>query len=74
MSKRSYFLHQAQVCGSLARGAADPKLKQRYEDLAIEFLQRGSRESDADTEADMDFIRAGSGKPKPDNGDASAHG
>lgn len=70
MSRRSYFLHQAQVCGSLARGTDDPKLKQRYEDLAIEFLQRGSCENDGEIE----FMSAAGGKPKPDGGDASAHG
>lgn len=70
MSTRSYFLHQAQVCGSLARGTDDPKLKQRYEDLAVEFLQRGSRESDAE----IDFLPSTGAKPKPDSGDASAHG
>ncbi len=69
MSRRSYFLHQAQVCGSLARGTDDPKLRQRYEDLAVEFLQRGSRESDAE----IDFIPVAGVKPKPDSGDASAH-
>ncbi len=52
MSTRSYYLHQAQVCGSLARGTDDPKLKQRYEDLAVEFMQRGSRESDDE----IDFL------------------
>ncbi len=48
MSRRSYFLHQAEVCGSLARGTDDPALKQRYEDLEIDFLQRGSCESELD--------------------------
>jgi hypothetical protein len=36
---RSYFWHQAQVCMSLARVSDDTVLKQRYEELALEFAQ-----------------------------------
>jgi hypothetical protein len=48
MSKRSYFWHQAQVCMSLARVCNDPVLKERYEDLALDFAQNAGREQDLD--------------------------
>jgi len=40
MQESSYYLHQAQVCMSLARGTDDPNLKQKYEELAIDCLER----------------------------------
>ena len=43
MSKRSYLWRQAQVCMSLARVTADPVLKERYEDLAVDFAQNAER-------------------------------
>jgi hypothetical protein len=48
VSKRSYFWHQAQVCMSLARASDDPALKQRYQDLALEFAQNAGGERDFD--------------------------
>jgi hypothetical protein len=39
MSKRLYFLEQAQVCMSLAQSTNDPILKERLEDLAVDFIQ-----------------------------------
>jgi hypothetical protein len=71
MSRRSYFLHQAEVCGSLARGTDDPSLRQRYEDLQIDFLRRGSREDDGGDDSEIAF--SVTAKPKPDSGDASPH-
>jgi hypothetical protein len=44
MSKRSYYWRQAQVCMSLARVTDDPFLKERYEDLAVDFAQNAERE------------------------------
>jgi hypothetical protein len=38
----SYYWRQAQVCMSLARGSDDPAYKHRYEDLALQFLQRAA--------------------------------
>ncbi len=73
MSRRAYFLHQAEVCGSLARGAEDPSLRQRYEDLQIDFLRRGSREDDREDDADSGFAVSVIAKPKPNSGDASPH-
>jgi len=35
-----YYFHQAQVCMSLARGTDDPNLKQQYEELAIDCLEK----------------------------------
>jgi hypothetical protein len=46
MSKRSYLWHQAQVCMSLARVTGDPVLKERYEDLAVDFARNAERERD----------------------------
>ena len=46
MSKRSYYWRQAQVCMSLARVTDDPALKERYEDLAVDFAQNAERERD----------------------------
>jgi len=48
MLRRSYFWHQAQVCMSLARVTDDPVLKERYEDLAINFVRNADRERDHD--------------------------
>jgi len=48
MLQRSYFWHQAQVCMSLARVTDDPVLKERYEDLAINFVRNADRERDRD--------------------------
>ena len=46
MSSRSYYLHQAQVCQSLARSAADPALNDRYSELALDFLEKASDPED----------------------------
>jgi hypothetical protein len=46
--KHSYFWQQAQICLSLARYCSDPQLKERYEDLALYFVQVAGREQDLD--------------------------
>jgi len=48
MLQRSYFWHQAQVCLSLARVTEDPVLKEKYEDLAVNFAQNAGHERDLD--------------------------
>jgi hypothetical protein len=48
MLPRWYFWHQAQVCMSLARVTDDPVLKERYQDLAVNFAQNAARELDLD--------------------------
>src|SRR5438034_4268797 len=48
MLMRSYFWHQAQLCMALARGANDPVLKQRYEDLALDLTENAGSERDLD--------------------------
>ena len=48
-TKRSYLRHQAQVCMSLARATNDPVLKERYEDLAVDFARNAGREQDLDS-------------------------
>ena len=40
MAKHSDFWRQARVCMSLARACKDPVLKERYEDLALDFANR----------------------------------
>jgi hypothetical protein len=64
---QSFFWHQARVCMSLARGTDDPSLKQRYENLALEFAQ------DAGGERDLDITAAPLApvEPKPDSGNTS---
>lgn len=47
----SYCLHQAQVCLSMARGTDDPNVKRRYEDLALDFMERIGGRRDAEVEA-----------------------
>ena len=66
MTSRSYYLHQAQVCMSLARGTDNPSLKRRYEDLVIEFMNRGWREPDSEDDAESDLALHARAKPKPD--------
>jgi hypothetical protein len=68
MSKRSYFWHQAQVCMSLARVCNDPILKERYEDLALNFAQKTGREQDLDSTNSYLF---GVKDRDPDSGDTS---
>jgi hypothetical protein len=51
MSRRSYSWHRAQVCLSLARVTHDPELKQRYEDLALDFAQNVVDDRDPDVAA-----------------------
>jgi hypothetical protein len=51
MPQRLYFLQQAQVCISLARSTNDPILKERLEDLALNFVQHVSGERDLGTAA-----------------------
>ena len=51
-TKRSHLWHQAQVCMSLARATNDPVLKERYEDLAVDFARNAGREQDLDNSDD----------------------
>jgi hypothetical protein len=66
MLKRSYFWHQAQVCMSLARACNDPILKERYEDLALNFAQKTGREQDLDS-ANSYLFGVKSGEPDSDD-------
>jgi hypothetical protein len=70
VSKRSYFWRQAQVCMSLARVCNDPVLKERYEDLALDFAQNAGREQDLDSTISFLF---GVKNQDPDSGDTSQH-
>jgi hypothetical protein len=48
MLSRSYCLHQARVCLSLARLTADANARRRLEEMALSFAERigGSEDSD----------------------------
>jgi hypothetical protein len=67
--QRSYFWHQAQVCMSLARATDDPVLKQRCEDLALEFAQNAGDKRDLDLSAPP----LAAIKSKPDSGNSAPH-
>jgi hypothetical protein len=40
---------------SLARATNDPVLKERYEDLAVDFVQNAERELDLDSDKSSDL-------------------
>jgi hypothetical protein len=67
MASRSYYLHQARVCQSLARSAVDPALKDRYSTLALDFLDKASETEDEDDGDIFSFLTAL--PKKPDSGD-----
>ena len=50
MPTLSYCLHQAQVCLSMARRTEDPNVKRRYEELAVDFMERVGGRRDAEVE------------------------
>jgi hypothetical protein len=66
---RSYFWHQAQVCMSLARVSDDTVLKQRYEELALEFAQNAGDERGVDITAPP----LAATNPNSDSGNTSRH-
>jgi hypothetical protein len=55
---------------SLARVCNDPVLKERYEDLALDFAQNAGREQDLDSTISFLF---GVKNQDPDSGDTSQH-
>jgi hypothetical protein len=64
---KCYSLRQAQVCMALARASSDPALKQRYEELALDFVQNARSERDVDiTSPPVSNI-----KRKPDGGNSN---
>jgi hypothetical protein len=40
MPSQSYYLRQAEVCRSLAKASEDATLRERYERLALDYLER----------------------------------
>jgi len=48
MLSRSYCLHQARVCLSLARVTNDASVRQRLEELALNFAERIGGNDDLD--------------------------
>jgi hypothetical protein len=53
MPDRSYYLRQARVCRSLANIAEDPTIQQRYERLALDYLERAMEVTECD---EKDFL------------------
>lgn len=51
MFARSRYFHRAQVCLSLARTTEDPELRDRYEDLAVDFLHLAGGREDSEFDA-----------------------
>jgi hypothetical protein len=70
MPSRSYYLHQARVCQSLARLTDEPVLRARYDQLALEFSAQSGEADDTEAGGPPDFIP----KVKPDSGDATSRG
>jgi len=52
MPTQSYYLRQAHVCRSLARASENAKVRERYEQLAIDYLERAKEFS----EGEEDFL------------------
>jgi hypothetical protein len=56
MPDRSYYLRQARVCRSLANTAKDPTIQQRYERLALDYLERAMEVAGCDDEDFLIFV------------------
>jgi hypothetical protein len=69
MLSRSYYLHQAQVCRSLANATAEPTLQVRYEKLMLDFLAKAAAADEGDPNDFLDFLTAP--PKKPGSGDMS---
>ncbi len=53
MPSRSYYLHQAQVCQSIANATLNPILRDQYTTLALEFLTKAGEATEHD---ESDFL------------------
>jgi hypothetical protein len=62
MLSRSYCLHQARVCLSLARVTDDASARQRLEELALNFAERIGGRGDVDIAQIFAAVRAGDRK------------
>jgi hypothetical protein len=58
MPDRSYYLRQARVCRSLANTAEDPTIQQRYERLALDYLERAMEVAECDDEDFLIFLKS----------------
>ncbi len=70
MANQSYYLRQARVCRSLADGAEDPSVRERYERLALDYLERAMETVDCDEENFLIFLT--SPRLSPGRDDANA--
>ena len=72
MADRSYYLRQAQVCRSLANSSDDPRLKDRYERLALDYFDRATEAVECDEENFLVFLT--SPRLAPGGSDTTADG
>jgi hypothetical protein len=56
MPKHSYYLRQARVCRSLADRTEDPTIRERYERLALDYLERAMDAAECDEENFLMFL------------------
>jgi hypothetical protein len=66
MLSRSYCLHQARVCLSLARLTDDANAKRRLEELALNFTERIGGGDDSDIAQTVAAVRP-SNRSEPDS-------
>jgi len=58
MPTQSYYLRQAQVCRSLAKASEDAAVRERYERLALDYLDRASELEGCDGDDFLLFLTA----------------
>ncbi len=56
MPDQSYYLRQAKVCRSLANGTEDLAVRERYERLALDYLERAMDATECDEENFLIFL------------------
>ncbi len=67
MPNQSYYLHQARVCRSLANGAEDANVRERYERLALDYLERAMDAAECDEENFLIFLTSPRLSPAADD-------
>jgi hypothetical protein len=72
MADRFYYLRQAQVCRALADSSDDPTLRDRYERLALDYLDRAMEAVECDEENFLVFLT--SPRLAPGGSDTTADG
>ena len=56
MPDRSYYIRQARVCQSLANSSDDAIIRDRYERLALEYLERAMDDADCSEDDFLIFL------------------